>query len=142
MNDDRQNAVSPGGKGKRRFESHAQWAAEISPQIQGFLEGREAPAPHRPLTEAWLTYSAFVAKTPITLQRLIEIADAINIGVPDPDEIGWALLQLRKRRWLFEGGGLLGLTAEGYRAVGDVVGSGGVREEFSRLCDWVATHPV
>jgi hypothetical protein len=75
------------------------------------------------------------------LKEVVDTADFVYRLIPTSDEIAWALLRMRQRGWLAVQGNLYGLTAEGRRAIGEIVGEGSVLDRFERLEAWTLAHP-
>jgi hypothetical protein len=124
-----------------RFQSYRQWAEEVAPQLQAaFLGEREIP-PQPPRTEAWLALCLFLGESPLPLKDVIEMADGIEHAVPNPEEIAWGFLRLKRRGWLLEQGNMYGLTVEGRRMIESVVGEGTVLDRVERLEVWTSAHP-
>jgi len=119
------------------FESYSQWAEEVAPRLHAALEGRLEIPQQAPFSEAWLGYSLFYYNRLLSLEEVIESADAINHGIPNPDEIAWAFLRLRNRGWLVVQEDSFGLSTEGRREIDTIVSHGNLR----RLTDWISTHP-
>jgi hypothetical protein len=118
-----------------RFDSYRQWAEAIMPRLRAALAGEYEVVPQPPFAEAWLAFALFCYERPLSLEETIESADAIEHGIPNPDEVAWAFLRLKKRGWLAERGNLYGLTVEGRRAIEEVVGEGGTSSQFDCLKD-------
>jgi len=124
-----------------RFQSYRQWAEEITPQLHAALAGEREVPPQPPFIEAWLADALFYYDRPLSLEEVIESADAIDHAIPNPDEIAWAFLRLRKRGWLLVVGDLYGLTAEGRRAIEVIVAQGEAPWRVGRLEEWISAHP-
>ncbi len=122
---------------KLRFDSYRQWAEAITPGLRAALAGDREVPPHTPFSEAWLAYALFYYDRLLSLEEVIESADAINHGIPNPDEVAWAFLRLKKRGWLAVQGDLYGLAAQGRRSIDTIVSQGNVE----RLKEWISTHP-
>ncbi len=125
-----------------RFNSYRQWAEAVMPRLRAALAGEYEVPPQPPLAEAWLGYALFCYERLLSLEETIESADAIEHGIPNSDEVAWAFLQLRKRGWLTEQGNLFGLTTRGRSAIADIVGKGGMWDQFDRLRKWTLSHPL
>lgn len=125
---------------KLRFDSYRQWAEAITPGLRAALVGDREVSPQPPFIEAWLADALFYYDTPLSLEDVIESADAINHSIPNPDEVAWAFLRLRNRGWLAEQGNLYGLTAGGRRTIEAIVGRDFVLDGLERLTKWVSTH--
>jgi hypothetical protein len=124
-----------------RFDSYRQWAEEILPGLRAALAGGRAVPPQTTFSEAWLTDALFYYERPLSLEEVIESADAINHGIPNPDEIAWAFLRLRKRGWFVIEGDQYGLTAEGRRAIEVIVTQDKLSWRVGRLQEWFSAHP-
>lgn len=125
------------------FTSYHQWAEDIAPQLHVALSGNREVLPQDPFNEAWMAYALFRTDSPlpVLLMEVIAIADGINHSIPNPDEIAWAFLRLKKRGWLAVEGDSYGLTAEGRNSIKSIVGGGGyVNEEMDLLKDWISIH--
>jgi len=109
--------------------------------VKAVLAGEQEVPPQPPFTEAWLTYALYWGESPLSLENVIFHADSINHAVPNPEEIAWAFLSLRKRGWLSTQGTLYALTAEGRRAVESIAGKGDLWEQIDRLEEWTLAHP-
>jgi hypothetical protein len=118
-------------------ENYSEFAGEISPRLRAALAGEVEVPQQAAFSEAWLSYALFYYERLLSLEEVIESADAVNHGIPKVDEVAWAFLRLRKRGWLVVQGDLYGLTAEGRRTIKTVVAQGGVE----RLKEWVSAHP-
>jgi hypothetical protein len=123
------------------FGLYSDWAQEVAPQVRDALEGRRKVPPQTPFAEAWLAMSIFSVDSMVRLEDVVQTADGINHAFPSSDEIAWAFLRLRKRGWLVVQGDLYGLTSEGRRAIGIVVGEGSVLKRVERLKGWASTNP-
>lgn len=125
------------------FSQHYRhWAERVTPLVCSALDGSRMITPQSPSVEAWLTYALFIRDTEVALEELIEAADFISHLIPNPDEISWTLLQLRKRGWLVEHEGTYGLTANGRGLIQEIVTSGELLEELDELEAWILMHPV
>ncbi len=115
-----QNALQDAGF--EPFSSGDREAAKIiRPLLIAALAGeREVPA-QTPFTEAWSACALSVKEGARFLSEVIGSADALNDAVPNPDEISWAFLRLRRRGWLVIDGERFGLTPEGRRTVEEIV---------------------
>lgn len=122
---------------KLNFESYEQWAATIKPELREVLEGKRQIPLQQPFVEAWLGYALYYYDRVLSLEEVIESADAINHGIPNVEELAWAFLCLRKRGWLAVEGDKYGLSAEGRRAINTIV----VQGSLERLKDWVTSNP-
>lgn len=120
-----------------RFDSYRQWANAIGPGLKAALAGERYVPRQPPFSEAWLGYALYYYSRLLTLEEIIESADAINHAIPNPDEVAWAFLQLRERGWLAAQGELYGLTEEGRLAIGMIVNEGDVE----RLEQWLSANP-
>ena len=129
---------------KEAMPHYRKFAADMTPQLQTLLSGRKPVPPQRPFTEAWITYALYCQKShlPVPLENVLASADAINHAVPIAAEVAWALLRLRKRGWLVEGGNTYGLTPASRSSVGTTLGEGGLWERVKRLESWTTTHPT
>src|SRR2546422_11578799 len=125
---------------KLRFDSYRQWAEVITPGLRAALAGDREVPPHTPFSEAWLAYALHYYDRPQTLEEVIESADAINHGIPNPDEVAWAFVRLRNRGALAEQGHLYDLTAGGRHAIEGSLGGGDVLDGVERLTKHVWTH--
>ncbi len=123
------------------FEQYRSYAKQVEPLVRAVLDGSRKVVPQSPSVEAWLAYALFFRDEELTIQQLIMTADEINHLIPSPDEISWALLQLRKREWLADNGNRYKLTPEGRDSIAGIVGHGEVLEELERLKEWVSSHP-
>ena len=123
------------------LQSYRPMADEFSPQIRAALN-RERDVPRQePFSEAWLAYALYYYSRPLSLWEVLESADAINHLIPNPDEIAWAFLNLRKRGWLVVEGELYGLTPEGRRAIDAIVAQGHAPRPVLSLEEWITAHP-
>jgi hypothetical protein len=123
------------------IRSQRYWDGEIGPKLQAALDGRyEVPA-QPPRTEALLAFALFLGDSLTPLKEVVDTADFVYRLIPTSDEIAWALLRMRQRGWLAVQGNLYGLTAEGRRAIGEIVGEGSVLDRFERLEAWTLAHP-
>lgn len=123
------------------IQSQRYWDSEIGAKLGAALAGECDVPPQQPFTEAWLAYALFLGDSLLSLKDVVDIADSINHALPNTDEIAWAFLRLRKRGWLAEQGGQYGLTAEGRRAIGDIVSKGNVLDQVEQLKEWTLAHP-
>ena len=98
-------------------------ANRIRPLLQSALAGEREVPEQSPITEAWLALALSRHDGLRSLKEVIGSADAVN-AIPNPDEISWAFLRLRKRGWLAVDGDMYGLTPEGHRAVKEIVDRG------------------
>ena len=130
------------GDSERPFRSYRQWAERIAPRVQAALAGKQEVPPQPPFTEAWLTYALYWRESPMSLEEVIFRADSVNHAVPNPEEIAWAFIRLRKRGWLSVQGDSYALTAEGRRAVESIVDNGDLWEQIERLEQWTLAHPM
>lgn len=119
------------------LQEYHRWAEEISPALRAALAGRHKVQRQTPFVEAWLGYALYYYQKVLSLEEVLESADAINHAIPRADEVAWAFLRLGNRGWLAVQGDLYGLTAEGRRAIGDIVTEGNVRQ----LKEWISSHP-
>jgi len=127
------------------FQSYRQWAEKIAPQVEAALAGgRSVPPPKQSLTEAWLIYALHRRDSPLSLEDFLEMADDVNVGIPDADDVAWVFLRLRKRGWLAREGGVFALTAESRRIIDGIVSVDVPRETENvyRLNAWLAAHPL
>jgi hypothetical protein len=121
-------------------KSQRYWDDKIGPKLQAALAGEYEVPPQQPFTEAWLAYALYLGELPLPLKDIVDMADFINHAIPNPDEIAWAFLRLRKRGWLAEKGGLYGLTPEGRLVIEGIVGESGVLDRVERLKEWTLVH--
>jgi hypothetical protein len=121
--------------------SYTQIAREAAPRVQAALDGKVSLGPQPPLTEAWITYALLMDDEPEALEEVMFWADAIRHLLPEPDEIGWALVQLRSRGWLAMTDDSYSLTAEARSLVREIVHGAEVWEGVERLDRWVLAHP-
>ena len=124
------------------FPSYQEYGEEFRPQVQKALAGEREVPQQQPFAEAWLTFAIYEMDSELTIQMLIEDADSLNHAIPTADEISWAFLCLRKRRWLTERKDLYGLTSEGRRIIASVVGADYGLGGAERLEKWVLAHPA
>jgi hypothetical protein len=94
------------------------------PFLQAALAGEWEVPEQRPFIEGWLAYALYSYEGLCPLDEVLGWADAWNHEIPDPDEVSWAFLRLRKRGWLAIEGEMYGLTPEGRRAVKEIVSRG------------------
>jgi hypothetical protein len=118
-------------------ENYREFAEEIGPRLRTALAGERDVPPQKPFVEAWLGYSLYYYDKLLSLEEVIESADAINHGIPNPDEVAWAFLGLRNRGWLSVQGDMYGLTPEGRLAINTIV----VQGSLERLNGWISSHP-
>jgi len=118
-------------------ENYREFAEEIAPTLRAALSGEREVPQQALFSEAWLGYALSYYRKLLSLEEVIESADAINHGIPRADEVAWAFLRLRVRGWLVVQGDLYGLTDEGRLVINTVVAQGGV----GRLKEWISTHP-
>ena len=119
------------------FEHYHEFAEKINPVLRAALAGQLRPKEQKQMVEAWLGLALFHDKVPVSLEEIIASADAINFGIPTPEEVAWGFLRLKERGWLAIDGDLYGLTSEGRRAIDTIVSQGNVE----RLTDWISIHP-
>jgi len=119
------------------YEHYHEFAEEIAPRLREVLAGERDVPPQKPLVEAWLGYALYCYDKPLSLEEVVASADAINHGIPHPDEVAWAFLCLRKRGWLSVQGDMYGLTPEGRLAINTIV----VQGHLERLNHWISSHP-
>src|SRR3990172_3298751 len=120
--------------GERQYRRMAELTG---PVVRDALAGARELPPQRPFTEAWLGYALYSYERLLTLEEVIETADSINHLIPTPDEVAWAFVRLKERRWLAVQGDLYGLTEEGRLAIGTIVNEGVVE----RLEKWISENP-
>lgn len=90
------------------FEHYHEFAGKIAPVLRAAL-ARELRVPEqKPFSEAWLAIALFPFERPVPLEEVIGSADAINHDIPNPDQVAWAFLRLRKRGWLTVQGTCMG----------------------------------
>ncbi len=123
------------------FEHYYEFAEKMSSVLQAALEGKSRIPRQTPLAEAWLGLSLFYGESSLPLYEIIHIADGISHAIPNPDEVAWTFLRLRMRGWLLVEGDLYGLTPEGRREIGAVVGGGTVLKRLERLKEWISMNP-
>lgn len=129
--------------GVQPFTHEYRVAAERTrPLLLAALAGEREVPPQRPFTEAWLADALFYYSRALPLEEVLESADAINHAVPNPEEVAWAFLCLRRRGWLAVDGELFGLTPEGRRAVQRIVTQGEASWRVGRLEEWISAHPL
>jgi len=119
------------------FESYEQWAAAILPELRRFLSGQKEVPPQGPFAEAWLGYALYYHDRLLSLEEVIESADAVNHGIPAVEAVAWAFQSLSKRGWLALQAEKFGLTAEGRRAINTII----VQDSVHRLRDWISENP-
>jgi hypothetical protein len=119
------------------YEHYHEFAEQIAPRLREVLAGERDVQPQKPFVEAWLGYALYYYDKLLSLEEVIESADAINHGIPNPDEVSWAFLCLRKRGWLSVQGDMYGLTTEGRLAINTIV----VQGNLDRLNRWISSHP-
>jgi len=122
------------------FEHYHEFAEKIAPVLRAALAGQREIPSKKPFSEAWMGVALFYNGRIVPLEEVIGTADGINHGIPNPNEVAWAFLRLRKRGWLAVQGDSYGLTSEGRRAMASVVGEGGVLRQAERLKEWVSAH--
>jgi len=118
-------------------ESYREWADAMKPKLRAALDGEQKVPPQKPFVETWLGLALHYSEGLVSLWEVIESADALNHGIPNPDEVSWAFLCLRTRGWLAVQGESYGLTPEGRIAIGTIISQGNIE----RLNDWISTHP-
>jgi|SRR5712691_10233765 len=123
------------------FGLSSQFAEKVGHELRAALEGKRKVPQQTPLAEAWLVLSLFYGESSLPLYEIIHIADGINHAYPRADEVAWAFLQLRRRGWLLVQEDLYGLTSEGRREIGAVVGGGTVLKRLERLKEWISMNP-
>ncbi|GEM_PF-4043768 len=119
------------------FEHYHEFAEKISPVVRAALSGELNLPEQRQFSEAWIGLALFGHKGIASLEEIVGSADAINHGIPTPEEVAWAFLRLRKRGWLEVKGGSYGLTLEGRQAI-DVIVS---QDHLERLNEWISSNP-
>jgi hypothetical protein len=118
-------------------ENYREFAEKIAPALRAALAGERDVPTQKAGVEAWLGYALYYYDRLLSLEGVIESADAINHGIPNPDEVSWAFLCLRKRGWLVVQGHMYGLTPEGRLAINTIV----VQGSLERLNGWISSHP-
>ncbi len=119
-----------------------EWAQKVLPIVRAALAGEETIPKQSTQQEALLTFALYWVESPITLAEFVAYADALDHAIPGEEEIAWTFLQIRKRGWLLVEEDKFGLTAEGRRAVSEIVGEGDVREMIGRFKKWFKAHPL
>ncbi len=120
------------------YHEHAE---RIRPVLLAALTGEREVPPQEPFSEAWLADALYYYKRMLSIWEVLESADAINHAIPNPDQIAWAFVRLRKRGWLAIDGDLFGLTPEGRRAIEAILAQSDAPRRVGRLKQWVSTHP-
>lgn len=123
------------------LRSWGQHADEVQPQVEAALDGRREVPPQDPYAEAWITYALFWNKTPSRLEDIVAYADAINHAIPTADELAWAFLRLRERRWLTIKEQLYTLSPAARRTIQDLLSEGRLFDQLKRLEAWISVHP-
>ena len=118
-------------------ESYREWADAMKPGLQAALAEERKVQPQKPSVETWLGLALHYHDRLLSLWEVIESADALNHDIPNPDEVAWAFLSLRKRGWLAVEGDMYGLTIEGRRAISTIV----CQQNYELLNDWIQDHP-
>ncbi len=125
------------------FRSYREWAETIGPWVRAALAGEVEVPPQESENEAWLAYALWDENPPpLPLEEVLHSMDVVGHDIPTPEQLAYALLQLRRRGWLSEHGDSYALTAEGRRRVGAVVGEGEFHVHWGRLGEWVSAHPA
>ena len=127
---------------KAILQTYRSLAEEFLPQVQGALKGERDVPRQDPSAEAWVAYALYEMNARITIQMLIEDVDSLNHAIPTPDEVSWALLQLRNRGWLLAEADTYALTVEGREAVEKIARGEDIWKRKMRLEDWMASHQV
>ncbi len=121
-------------------------AGELSAYEEAHRKLKEWLSTHPPDSaseETVLAYALYLNESPISLAKVLEEMDAINIGVPNADLLGAAFLRLRRRGWLkIEGEDAFGLTLEARRFMDTLV----QRRSYmggpdDRLRGWMTMNP-
>lgn len=98
----------------------------------------DMPVPEqKPTSETWMGLALYYNKGLVSLEDVLGAADALTKGIPNPNEVAWAFLRLKKRGWLVAQGDLYGLTSEGRLAIDTIIQQG----NFERLNKWISRHP-
>lgn len=118
-------------------ESYREWADAMQPELQAALSGRREVPAQKPSVETWLALALHDENKPLYLWEVIASADALNHLIPNPDEVAWAFISLRKRGWLEVEGEMYRLTIEGRRSISTIVSQG----NYDRLNRWILAHP-
>jgi hypothetical protein len=116
-------------------------AERAAPRVQAALAGERGIPTQKPFAEAWLAYSLFYYRRPLSLEDVIESADAIEHAIPNRDEIAWAFVSLKKRGWLQLQADSYGLTAEGRREIEAIIDQGERSSPVMRLSEWILANP-
>lgn len=93
--------------------------------------------------ETILAYALYLNESHISLAKVLEEMDAINIGIPNPHLLGAAFLRLRRRGWLvFEGENVYGLTLEARQFMDTLVTRRAYMEgPDEHLSEWMEKNP-
>lgn len=117
---------------------YRQMAALTEPVLQEALAGTRSIPPQPVYTEAWMGYSLYFSKEPVSLVDFFDTADYINHAIPTPEVVAWGFLKLKERGWLEVRGDKYGLTEEGRMVIGMQVNHGAVE----RVAKWMSEHPA
>ncbi len=126
----------------RVIENYRDFADPIKPVLKSALAGEREVLPQKPFVESWLAYALYYYHRNLILEEVIESADAINHGIPTPNEVAWAFLRLRRRGWLLTKDDSYGLTPEGRREIDSVVRGVTYHHSFEVLEKWILKHPA
>jgi hypothetical protein len=123
------------------IQSQLHWDKDIGQRLRSALAGEYEVPPQDPFTEPWVAYSLFLGQGPLRLGEMVFKADDINRQVINADEIAWAFIRLRKRKWLAEAGNTFGLTRRGRLSMRIIMRRGGRWQQIERLENWMRNHP-
>lgn len=93
--------------------------------------------------EAVLAYALYLSESALSLARVLEEMDAINVGFPNAHILGTAILRLRKRGWLIgEDKSAYGLTPAARQFIDTLVQRRTYRDgPDERLRAWMIANP-
>lgn len=145
-----QQSWNDGGlKWEKALRRYREVAAEIEPQLDAVMSGREKfnfkqikVGEHydREAIFAWTFY--YAKNHSVTLENFLPVYDSINKDIPTAREVIWALSRLMRRGWLSNQGKRYIITSQGIAMIENIVsGENDFWKQYRRLEEWCRSHP-
>ena len=117
------------------------WNDQMLPKLRQALAGTCEVPPQEPCEEGIIAYILFERESPLALWEISDAYDYLNRVGMTADVLAWAFTRMNARRWLADHGTLFGLTANGRKAITEIVGEGRIEDRISRLVEWTRANP-
>ena len=117
------------------------WNNEMLPTLRLAIAGVFDVSQQNPSDEGFIAYVLFERESSMALWEISDAYDYWNSACMTVDALAWALVRMNARGWLAEHGTRFGLTANGRKAVAEIVGGGRIGDKINRLVEWTQANP-